>query len=83
MTERAELLTLGISPMCRRHGLGGKLLAEWHAHLRGVGISDYVVFTDNPEGLRFYEKKGGACLFRVEMGGEVSAAFRMAVTPEG
>lgn len=79
--DRAELLAISISKDYRRGGLGGKLLAEWHQRLRETGISSYIVFTDNLEGLHFYRRAGGETLFEFRLAGEVSAAFRIWVPP--
>jgi ribosomal protein S18 acetylase RimI-like enzyme len=80
ITDEAELLSLAVLPEYRRHGVGRKLLDAWSGDLRQRGGSSFIVFTDNPEGLRFYAKIGAECLFRFRMGLIESAAFRVSLS---
>ena len=82
LPQSAELLAIAVSPECRREGIGRRLLQEWHTLLRSPGVSEYLVFTDNEEGYRFYSKSGGQRLFEFRLGGHTSAAFLMKVEPE-
>lgn len=82
ITDDAELLSLAVLPEYRRHGLGRKLLDAWSGDLRQRGGSVFVVFTDNPEGMKFYTKIGAECLFRFRIGLVESAAFRVSLSSE-
>lgn len=75
-TDRAELLSIVVAPTVRRAGLGKRFLAIWHKKLAAEDISSFIVFTDNPEGMKFYEKYGGDCLFRFRLRSLWSACFR-------
>ena len=73
--EKAELLSIVVSPRIRRSGLGKRFLTIWENKLRETSLPSYIVYTDNPEGLRFYEKYGGKCLFKFKLRGVWSACF--------
>ncbi len=79
LVDRSELLSIAVDSSMRRGGVGAALLRAWHDHLRAIGERSYVVFTDNEEGRRFYEKHGGEYLFQFSLGGRSSAGFRMQV----
>ena len=51
-----------VSPAERRLGLGKKFLDLWMETLRAANAPGYIVFTDNLEGIRFYEKYKGTYL---------------------
>ncbi|HVP12644.1 MAG TPA: GNAT family N-acetyltransferase [Phycisphaerae bacterium] len=74
--DRAELLSIVVSPEFRRAGLGKRFLNVWTQKLRAAGLPSYIVFTDNPEGIRFYEKYGGENLFKFCMRDLWSACYR-------
>ena len=80
-TDRAELLSIVVSPAERRLGLGKKFLDLWMETLRAANAPGYIVFTDNLEGIRFYEKYKGDCLFKFELKGLWSACYRFSVAP--
>lgn len=75
----AELLSIVVAPSARRLGLGRRFLDAWMKDLRAAGIPTFLVFTDNIEGLNFYQKYGGECLFKFRMGSLWSACFRFDV----
>ena len=74
--ERAELLSIVVAPEMRRAGLGKRFLNIWAEKLRADGLSSYIVFTDNPEGIKFYEKYAGQRLFKFSMRNLWSACYR-------
>jgi acetyltransferase-like isoleucine patch superfamily enzyme/ribosomal protein S18 acetylase RimI-like enzyme len=74
--DRAELLSIVVAPEFRRAGLGKRFLNIWSQRLRAAGLSSYIVFTDNPEGIKFYEKYGGEKLFKFQMKDLWSACYR-------
>jgi acetyltransferase-like isoleucine patch superfamily enzyme/ribosomal protein S18 acetylase RimI-like enzyme len=74
--DRAELLSIVVAPEFRRAGLGKRFLNVWAQKLRVAGLSGYIVFTDNPEGIKFYEKYGGEKLFKFTMRHLWSACYR-------
>lgn len=77
--DRAELLSIVVSPEVRRMGLGKRFLNVWSQKLRSAGLDSYVVFTDNPEGINFYEKYGGETLFKFCLHSLWSACYRFRV----
>lgn len=79
LRDRSELLTIAVDALMRRGGVGAALLRAWHEHLLAGGERSYVVFTDNDQGRRFYEKHRGECLFQFSLAGRSSAGFRMRV----
>ncbi len=79
--DQAELLSIVVAPEARRSGLGRQLLESWTDRVRSSSLSTFVVFTDNPEGLQFYEKHGGHRLFRFQMRSVASACFRFDASP--
>ena len=74
--DDAELLSIVVAPSGRRLGLGKRFLDIWLSKLEEAGQSSYIVFTDNPEGISFYEKYGGEELFKFSMSGLWSACYR-------
>ncbi|MCB9857921.1 MAG: GNAT family N-acetyltransferase [Phycisphaerales bacterium] len=74
--DAAELLSIVVAPSARRLGLGKQFLDIWRRELELAGLGSYVVFTDNPEGINFYEKYGGECLFKFQLGEKWSACYR-------
>ncbi|MFQ5495416.1 MAG: GNAT family N-acetyltransferase [Phycisphaerae bacterium] len=79
--DKAELLSIVVSPVVRRAGLGKRFLRVWMDKLQATSLATFLVFTDNPEGLRFYEKYGGQCLFRFQLRSISSACFRFKIPP--
>ncbi len=79
--ERAELLSIVVAPTLRRSGLGKRFLNLWLHRLRLANIAGFIVFTDNPEGINFYEKYGGETLFKFNMRSVWSACYRFRVGP--
>lgn len=77
--DYAELLSIVVAPSDRRLGLGKKFLDVWVDALRAASIPGYIVFTDNMEGIRFYEKYRGECLFKFELHSLWSACYRFQV----
>lgn len=77
--DRAELLSIVVSKAERRLGIGRKFLDVWVRKLQDQHIRSYIVFTDNPEGIQFYEKNRGECLFKFEMRALWSACYRFGV----
>lgn len=75
-SDNAELLSIVVDPGARRLGLGKRFLSVWTQKLRDNAIPSFLVFTDNPEGIKFYEKYGGECLFKFNMRSLWSACFR-------
>ncbi len=75
-SDNAELLSIVVDPSARRLGLGKRFLSAWMKKLRDSTIPSFLVFTDNPEGIKFYEKYGGECLFKFEMRSLWSACYR-------
>ncbi len=78
-SDRAELLSIVVSPTLRRSGLGKRFLNIWLQRLRLANIGEFIVFTDNPEGIGFYEKYGGETLFKFQMRSVWSACYRFRV----
>ncbi len=74
--DAAELLSIVVAPQARRHGLGKQFLDIWRNELDNAGLGSYVVFTDNPEGINFYEKYGGERLFKFQLREKWSACYR-------
>lgn len=74
--DAAELLSIVVAPSARRLGLGKRFLDIWRKELELAGLGSYVVFTDNPEGINFYEKYGGERLFKFQLGDKWSACYR-------
>jgi acetyltransferase-like isoleucine patch superfamily enzyme/ribosomal protein S18 acetylase RimI-like enzyme len=74
--DRAELLSIVVSPDYRRAGLGKRFLNIWAGKLQTAGLNSYIVFTDNPEGINFYEKYGGEALFKFSLQSIWSACYR-------
>jgi ribosomal protein S18 acetylase RimI-like enzyme len=74
--EPAELLSIVVSPELRRAGVGRRFLKVWSEKMAANKVDSYLVFTDNPEGLSFYEKYGGQCLFKFVLRGAWSACYR-------
>ncbi|OWY71172.1 hypothetical protein B7486_11255 [cyanobacterium TDX16] len=74
--EPAELLSIVVSPELRRAGVGRRFLKVWSEKMAANKVDSYIVFTDNPEGLSFYEKYGGQCLFKFFLRGDWSACYR-------
>lgn len=74
--DRAELLSIVVSPEYRRAGLGKRFLNIWARKLQTAGLQSYIVFTDNPEGISFYEKYGGETLFKFSLQSIWSACYR-------
>jgi len=74
--DRAELLSIVVSPEYRRAGLGKRFLGIWARKLQTAGLKSYIVFTDNPEGINFYEKYGGEPLFKFSLQSVWSACYR-------
>lgn len=77
--DDAELLSIVVAPDGRRMGLGNRFLQIWRDKLIEAGQYSYVVFTDNPEGIKFYEKYGGHELFKFEIHDLQSACYRFAL----
>ncbi len=75
-SDNAELLSIVVDPSARRLGLGKGFLSVWMNRLRDCQMPSYLVFTDNPEGIEFYEKYGGECLFKFQMRSLWSACYR-------
>jgi ribosomal protein S18 acetylase RimI-like enzyme len=78
-TDRAELISIAVSDEARRRGIGLELLSAWIQSLRQQQIDSFIVFTDNPEGFKFYRKCGAQLLFAFRLGRQTSAAFRLRV----
>ncbi|HPF38403.1 MAG TPA: GNAT family N-acetyltransferase [Phycisphaerae bacterium] len=74
--DEAELLSIVVAPDARRLGLGKRFLDIWRTELEEAGLASYIVFTDNPEGINFYEKYGGEKLFKFNMRDKWSACYR-------
>ena len=72
----AELAAIAVDPNHRRGGLGGELVRGMEERLRERGCTSYCVFTDNLEGIRFYEKQGFETVFRFRWSGKESACYR-------
>jgi acetyltransferase-like isoleucine patch superfamily enzyme/ribosomal protein S18 acetylase RimI-like enzyme len=77
--DRAELLSIVVAPWMRRSGLGKSFLDIWMKSLCDASLGSYLVFTDNPEGIRFYEKYNGECLFKFQLRNLWSACYRFQV----
>ncbi len=71
-----ELSVIAVEEQYRRYGIGGKLVHMMEEDLLSMGSNDYCVFTDNEEGLQFYQKKGFETVFRFRFFGITSACFR-------
>lgn len=82
-TDAGELLSIVVAPDARRHGIGKRFLDIWLRKLESAGLSSYLVFTDNPEGINFYEKYGGERLFKFRLRNKWSACYRFATKPPG
>lgn len=80
--DKAELLSIVVSPTSRRLGLGKRFLDIWLKTLRDTGLNEFVVYTDNPEGISFYNKYGGTLLFKFRLRDLYSACYRFKL-PEG
>jgi len=80
--DDAELLSIVVAPKGRRLGLGKRFLDIWLEKLGQSGQSSYIVFTDNPEGISFYEKYGGEELFKFSMSGLWSACYRFRINKD-
>ena len=74
--DKAELLSIVVSPTSRRLGLGKRFLDVWLKTLRAAGLTEFVVYTDNPEGISFYNKYGGQLLFKFHLHDLYSACYR-------
>lgn len=77
--DRAELLSIVVAPELRRAGLGKRFLSIWARKLETAGLNSYIVFSDNPEGIKFYEKYGGQTLFKFLLRSLWSACYRFTV----
>lgn len=75
-SDNAELLSIVVAPTERRLGMGKKFLDLWMETLHKASLPGYIVFTDNREGIRFYEKYRGECLFKFELNTLWSACYR-------
>lgn len=71
-----ELLAIAVKPEYRRFGIGKLLVQQMESDLPESGITDYIVYTDNPEGASFYQKRDFETLFRFRLGGIDSYCFR-------
>jgi ribosomal-protein-alanine N-acetyltransferase len=62
LDDEAEILTVGVVPAARRHGIGSALLRELldEAVRRGVEEIFLDVSVDNPDAQRIYEREGFA-----------------------
>ncbi len=80
--DNAELLSIVVDPSARRLGLGKRFLSAWMKKLRDNAVPSFLVFTDNPEGIQFYEKYGGECLFKFNMRSLWSACYRFRAEQE-
>jgi ribosomal protein S18 acetylase RimI-like enzyme len=78
--DLAQLLSIVVAPHLRRAGLGKRFLDLWMEELRAADIPSFIVFSDNTEGLYFYRKHGGDCLFQFHLRSMLSACFRLHVT---
>ena len=79
MQDKAELLSIVVAPTLRRTGLGKRFLSIWADRMRESHLTSYIVFTDNIEGIQFYEKYGGERLFKFKLGTVWSACYRFDV----
>ncbi|MFH1417415.1 MAG: GNAT family N-acetyltransferase [Planctomycetota bacterium] len=79
IADQAELLSIAVLPEFRRARIGKRLLNVWSEKLRAYSLGTYIVFTDNPEGIAFYEKCGGERLFRFSLCSLSSACYRLKV----
>lgn len=70
-----ELMMIAVDSEYRRHGIGAKLVSIMEKDLLEHKFSQYCVYTDNPEGLNFYNKMGFRTVFRFNFFGKVSACF--------
>ncbi len=77
--DNAELLSIVVAPTERRLGMGKKFLDLWMHTLKAASQPGYIVFTDNREGIRFYEKYKGECLFKFELHSLWSACYRFGI----
>lgn len=77
--DRPELLSIVVSPDVRRSGLGRRFLDTWFTHLQRKRLKEFIVFTDNPEGIGFYRKYGGEELFNFPLGSRRSACYRFQI----
>jgi len=74
--DNAEMLAMVVDPGARRLGLGKRFLSAWMKKVRDNAIPSFLVFTDNPEAISFYEKYGGECLFKFKLRSLSSACYR-------
>ncbi len=70
-----ELLSIAVKPACRRLGIGKQFLTMMEDHLSAQGHPRYCVFTDNEEGIHFYQKYGFKTVFQFRLAGVTSACF--------
>ncbi|MBN1512512.1 MAG: GNAT family N-acetyltransferase [Phycisphaerae bacterium] len=79
VADPAELVSIALATDARGSGIGSALVAAWVRELIDAGIPSYVVYTDNADGIRFYERKGGECVFKFHLGRMTSACYRFRV----
>lgn len=70
-----ELTAFAVNPQYRRMGIGRELLSKMESKLSENGHNAYCVFTDNPEGIRFYKKYHFETVFQFRFMGVESACF--------
>jgi len=60
----SDVMNLAVAPECRRHGVGGALLAELENRLRQLGSTALTleVRISNAAAIALYEKNGFACV---------------------
>lgn len=75
----AELTAFSVAQQHRRMGIGKQLLNQLEAKFHELKQTDYIVFTDNEEGLRFYQKEQFETVFQFRLFGVTSACFKKKV----
>ena len=75
-----ELMAIVVKSEYRRAGIGGQLMARMEERLLDNGFRKYCVFTDNREGLNFYQKQALQSVFRFRLAGVESACFVKEIT---
>ncbi|MDP8244486.1 MAG: GNAT family N-acetyltransferase [Candidatus Hinthialibacter antarcticus] len=74
-----ELTAFSVNKNHRRMGIGRMLVCELEKILIDSNQTEYIVFTDNEEGLRFYQKEQFETIFQFQLFETISACFKKTI----